>query len=128
MPELDMDSYAHNLMEDVRTQAEVDGCGLHGAFTQLMLEQFCADGHAEDAVPVNYREPGVEVSGYGASSDDRCLDLFVTRYSPRADDDHKVDRATSRRPSGGWRPSSNNVWPGRSTSVTPVPTSRACAV
>src|SRR5205823_1279414 len=56
------------------------------------LDQFCADGHAEDALPVHFKDHGVEISGYGVSSDDRCLDLFLTTYSPRADDDHKVDR------------------------------------
>jgi AIPR protein/abortive infection phage resistance-like protein len=92
MSEPDIGAYAHNLIEDVRAHAETVGCGLDEAFTQLMLEQFCADGHAEDAVPVYFRDRGVEVSGYGASSDDRCVDLFLTRYSPRADDGYRVDR------------------------------------
>ena len=92
MTEPDIGTYAHSLIEDVRAQAEMDGGALHEAFTQLMLEQFCADGHAEDALPVPFKDHGMEISGYGASSDDRCLDLFLTQYSPRADEDHKVDR------------------------------------
>ncbi|HZN73654.1 MAG TPA: AIPR family protein [Micromonosporaceae bacterium] len=94
MSEADVGAFAHNLMEEVRAQAEMDGGGLSEAFTQLMLDQFCADGHAEDALPVHFRDHGVEISGYGVSSDDRCLDLFLTAYSPRADEDHKVDRGS----------------------------------
>jgi hypothetical protein len=79
-------------MEEVRLQAATEGGDLHEAFTQLMLDQFCADGHTEDAVAVHHKEHGVEISGFGASSDDRCVDLFLIRYSPRADDGHKIDR------------------------------------
>lgn len=93
MAETDVVAYAHNLIEDVRTHAELTGSDLREAFTQLMLEQFCADGHAEDARPVYFREHGLEVSGWGASSDDRVLDLFLTMYSPRADEDHRIDGA-----------------------------------
>ena len=92
MTESDIDAYAHTLIEEVRTRAEVEDCDLGEAFTSLVLEQFCADGHTEDAAPVHYKDHGLEVSGYGSSSDDRCLDLFLTWYSPRADEDHKVDR------------------------------------
>jgi hypothetical protein len=92
MTEPDVGAYAHNLMEEVRAQAEMDQGDLSAAFTQLILEQFCADGHAEDAIPVAFKDHGVEISGYGASSDDRCLDLFLTAYSPRADEEHKIDR------------------------------------
>lgn len=92
MTEPDLGAYAHTLLEEVRTRAETDGCRTDEAFARLMLEQFCADGHTEDAIAVLYGKPGVEVSGYGTSSDDRCLDLFLTRYSPRADDEHKIDR------------------------------------
>jgi hypothetical protein len=90
--EQDVSAYAHSLIEEVRTQAEQDSGDLREAFTQLILDQFCADGHTEDALAVYFRDHGVEISGYGASSDERCLDLFLTWYSPRADDDHKVDR------------------------------------
>ncbi|MCG5451009.1 AIPR family protein [Micromonospora hortensis] len=93
MAEPDVGAYAHGLIEDVRAQAEIEGCDLHEAFTQLMLDQLTADGHTEDAVAVHFKDHGVEVSGYGAASDDRSLDLFLTYYSPRADDDHKIGRA-----------------------------------
>ncbi|MGW4498608.1 AIPR family protein [Micromonospora sp. NPDC004336] len=93
MAELDIGAYAHSLIEDVRAQAEIEGCDLHEAFTQLMLDQLAADGHTEDAVVVHFKDHGVEISGYGATADDRSLDLFLTYYSPRADDDHKIGRA-----------------------------------
>jgi hypothetical protein len=86
-------AYAHGLIEEVRAQAEIEGCDLHEAFTQLMLEQLAADGHTEDAVAVSFKDHGVEVSGYRAASGDRPLDLFLTHYSPRAADDHKIGRA-----------------------------------
>ena len=94
MTEPDVGAYAHTLIEEVRTRAEVEECGHGEAFTHLVLEQFCADGYTEDAVSVPYGDHGLEVSGYGSSSDDRCLDLFLTSYSPRADEDHKVDRGS----------------------------------
>ncbi|WP_428962269.1 AIPR family protein [Micromonospora fluostatini] len=93
MAEPDIGTYAHALIGDVRTQAEIEGCDLHEAFTQLMLDHLAADGHTEDAVAVHFKDHGVEVSGYGTASDDRSLDLFLTHYSPRADDDHKIGRA-----------------------------------
>ncbi|MDG4760300.1 AIPR family protein [Micromonospora sp. WMMD710] len=92
MAESDVSDYAHGLIEDVRAQAEIEGCDLQEAFTQLMLDQLAADGHTEDAVAVHFKDHGVEVSGYGAASDDRSLDLFLTHYSPRADDGHKIGR------------------------------------
>ncbi|MDO3704072.1 AIPR family protein [Micromonospora sp. C28SCA-DRY-2] len=93
MAEADIGAYAHSLIEDVRAQAEIEGCNLHEAFTQLMLDQLAADGHTEDAVAVHLKDHGMEISGYGAASDDRSLDLFLTYYSPRADEDHKIGRA-----------------------------------
>jgi hypothetical protein len=95
MADLDIGAYAHTLIEDVRAESEANGCDLREAFTSLMLDQLCADGHAEDALPVYFKDHGVEVSGWGSSSDDRCLDLFLTMYSPRADEEHKLDRAAT---------------------------------
>jgi hypothetical protein len=88
----DIGAYAHSLLEDVRAQAETTDTDLGAAFAELMLDQFCADGHTEDARVVQFREHGAEVSGWGLSSDGRCLDLFLTEYSPRADDQHKISR------------------------------------
>jgi hypothetical protein len=93
MSEADLGPYAHRLLEEVRAQAETDGVDLREAFTELMLDQFCADGHAEDARPGYFADHGVEVSGWGVSSEDRCLDLFLVQYSPRADEGHKIDRS-----------------------------------
>jgi len=93
MAEVDISAYAHSLIEDVRAQAEIENCGPREAFTQMMLDQLAADGHTEDAVMVQYKDHGVEVSGFGTGSDDRVLDLFLAYYSPRADEDHKIGRA-----------------------------------
>lgn len=93
MAEVDLSAFAHSLIEDVRAQAEIEDCGPRDAFTQLVLDQLTADGHTEDTVVVQYKDHGLEVSGYGSSSDDRVLDLFLTYYSPRADEDHKIGRA-----------------------------------
>jgi hypothetical protein len=93
LAESDISAYAHTLLDDVRAHAETSGCDLRTAFTELVLEQFCADGHAEDATPAYYREHGIEVSGWGASGDNRTLDLFLILYSPRADDDYRINRS-----------------------------------
>lgn len=85
-------AYAHSLLEDVHAQAETADGDLALAFAELMLDQFCADGHSEDTRVVRFKEHGAEISGWGVSSDDRCLDLFLTQYSPRADDGHKISR------------------------------------
>ncbi|MGI5246645.1 AIPR family protein [Dactylosporangium sp. CA-139066] len=92
MPDDDISAYAHILLEEVRVQAEADGCDLSEAFARLMLDQFSGDGYTEDATVIMYRDHGVEISGYGVSSDDRCLDLFATIYSPRADEGYKINR------------------------------------
>jgi hypothetical protein len=92
LADADIGSFAHRLIDEVHAEAETDGTDLLTAFTSLMLDQFCADGITENAVPVHFRDHGVEVSGWGTSSDDRCLDLFLVQYSPRADDDYKIDR------------------------------------
>ncbi|WP_416901348.1 AIPR family protein [Micromonospora echinospora] len=92
MPDVDVSAFAHTLIEDVRAQADADGCDLAEAFARMMLDQFSLDGYTEDATVVMYRDHGVEISGYGLSSDDRCLDLFATVYSPRADEAHKINR------------------------------------
>lgn len=93
MSDPDITGYAYSLLDEVRAQAEMDGGELREAFTELILDQFCADGHIEQATVVYIREHGVEVSGWGVSSDDRCLDLFLTIYSARADDDYKIERS-----------------------------------
>ncbi len=87
-----MGGFAYTLLEDVYAHSQATGCSLDEAFAGLMLDQFCADGHSEDATPAYFREHGVEVSGWGVSADDRVLDLFLALYSPRADEDHKIDR------------------------------------
>lgn len=92
MADPDIGAYAHNLIEEVRAQAEIEGCELHEAFTQLVLDMLASDGHIEDAVAVHFKSHGVEISGYGGGPDDRSLDLFLTHYSPRADDEHKIGR------------------------------------
>jgi hypothetical protein len=92
LADVDVGGFAYTLLEDVHAHAQAAECSLDEAFTGLMLDQFCADGHSEDAMPAYFREHGVEVSGWGASADDRVLDLFLTLYSPRADEDYKIDR------------------------------------
>jgi AIPR protein. len=89
----DLTGYAHWLIDEVRTQAESAGCDLRDAFTELVLDQFCAEGYAEETHQVYFRDHGVEVSGWGVWSDQRCLDLFLVYYSPRADEEHRIDRA-----------------------------------
>ena len=86
MSDLDIDGYAHTLLDEVKAEADSSETSLQGAFTQLILDQLCAEGHTEDAVSVRVSDRSSEISGYGTSSDERCLDLFFTQYSPRADD------------------------------------------
>ena len=93
MHESDLDFYAYSLLEEVRAYSEINDCDPQEAFAGLVLEQLASDGLTEDATVVRFKDHGVEVSGFGLSSDDRSLDLFVTSYSPRADDAHKMNRA-----------------------------------
>jgi hypothetical protein len=93
--DVDLGSYAYTLLEEVRLQAETEGCEAAEAFTRMVLDQFAADGLSEDTAAVHFKDGGVEVSGYGSSSDERCLDLFLTVYSPRADDEYKIGRAVA---------------------------------
>jgi len=88
--ESDIGAYAHSLLEDVHAQAETTDADLSTAFAELVLDQFCAEGLTEDARVVLFKEHGAEISGWGRSSDGRCLDLFLTEYSPRADDSYKI--------------------------------------
>jgi hypothetical protein len=91
--ESDLDFYAYSLLEEVRAHAEINECDPQEAFAGLVLEQLSSDGLTEDATVVRFKDHGVEVSGFGLSSDDRSLDLFISSYSPRADDVHKMNRA-----------------------------------
>jgi hypothetical protein len=84
--------YAYNLLGEVRAHAEAEGCDLQEAFTQLVLDQLQSEGLAEGTSAVHHREPGAAISGYAASSDGRYLDLFLSQYSERADDEYKVGR------------------------------------
>ncbi|MEV6487096.1 AIPR family protein [Actinoplanes sp. NPDC051633] len=93
MRESQLDFYAYTLIEEVRTSTEINDAGSQDAFATLVLEQLVADGLTEDATVVRFKDHGVEISGYGVSSDDTYLDLFITHYSPRADDAHKVNRS-----------------------------------
>jgi hypothetical protein len=91
----DLTAYAHSLIDEVRAQAEATGGDLRDAFTALVLDQLCAEGYAEETHQVYFRDHGVEVSGWGVWSDQRCLDLFLVHYSPRADEEHRIDRTAS---------------------------------
>jgi hypothetical protein len=90
--DIELRSHAHNLIDEVRAQAEATGADLGTAWTELVLDQFSADGLTEDARPATFADRGAEINRWGLTSDERCLDLFVTRYSPRADDDHRINR------------------------------------
>ncbi|RZU51207.1 AIPR protein [Krasilnikovia cinnamomea] len=92
MHESDLDFHAYSLLEEVRTFAEINDCDPQEAFAGLVLEQLASDGLTEDATVVRFKDHGVEVSGFGLSTDDQSLDLFVTSYSPRADDAFKINR------------------------------------
>ncbi|WJK32717.1 AIPR family protein [Solwaraspora sp. WMMA2065] len=92
MRESDVDTYAYNLLEEVRALAETNDSDPQEAFASVMLEQLAGDGLTEDPAVVRFRDHGVEVSGFGVTSDNRSLDLFITNYSPRADHAHKINR------------------------------------
>jgi hypothetical protein len=91
--EADLDFYAYSLLEEVRAYAEIGDVDPQEAFAGLVLEQLAADGLTEDPIVIRFKDHGVEVSGYGLSSDDTTLDLFLTNYSPRADDGYKINRS-----------------------------------
>lgn len=87
-----VDSYAHDLLEEVHAEAAAAGADLQTTFAEMMLEQFSADGLSENTRAIGVTERHGEISGWGQSSDGRSLDLFLVRYSPRADEAHKTGR------------------------------------
>jgi hypothetical protein len=93
MPETDLDTFAYSLLDEVRAASDAYGWDPEETFANLVLEQLAGDGLTEDPTVVRFKDHGVEVSGFGLSSDGECLDLFVTSYSPRADANHKVNRS-----------------------------------
>ncbi|MCM4084229.1 AIPR family protein [Paractinoplanes hotanensis] len=93
MREADQDFYAYAVLEDVRAYAEINDVDPRDAFAGMVLEQLASEGLTEDAEVVRFKDHGVEISGYGVSTDDTVLDLFITSYSPRADDAWKANRS-----------------------------------
>lgn len=93
MSDADLDTFAYRLLEEVHASSDAYGSDSEEAFANLVLEQLAGDGLTEDPSVVRFRDHGVEVSGYGLSSDGESLDLFITSYSPRADAGHKVNRS-----------------------------------
>ena len=73
MRESELDFYAYTLLEEVRTSAEVNDVDSQDAFATLVLEQLVADGLTEDATVVRFKDHGVEISGYGVSSDGTAI-------------------------------------------------------
>lgn len=77
---MDLQDFAHALVQDVTASAEADSSSTHDAFAERVLGDLESAGHLEDWYVAYYRAHGVEVSGYGMNEGLGTLDLFLIQF------------------------------------------------
>ena len=78
--------YATDVQQQVlaRSETEDESEFPENAFTQMMTEILSDAGELEEAELCPYRATGIQVSAWGVSGDDECLDLLVTLHTGEA--------------------------------------------
>src|SRR4051794_32909246 len=77
---MELEQFAHDLVQDVIASAEADGISTHDAFAERVLADLETSGHLEDWYVAYYRAHGVEASGYGLNEALGTLDVFVVQF------------------------------------------------
>ncbi|MFF0735139.1 AIPR family protein [Streptomyces chartreusis] len=80
MAELSLGDYARTLINDIQSQAEVEGGSIPETFTQWVLEQLEEAGFIANTTVTYHSEHGVMVYGFGVSEDRSVLDLYTTDF------------------------------------------------
>ncbi|GIH20685.1 AIPR family protein [Rugosimonospora africana] len=87
MTQLDADSYAQELVADVLATAEAENATAPDTFTRRVLEDLEQAGEVENTFIAYHRAHGLEVNGYGSNESLGTLDLFITHFSLRPQDE-----------------------------------------
>ena len=82
----EFEMYAADIQQQVLARSETEGEEefAENIFTQMMTEVLSDAGELEDVELCPYRATGVQVSAWGVSGDDECLDLLVTLHTGEA--------------------------------------------
>ncbi|MFV2008763.1 AIPR family protein [Micromonospora sp. LOL_027] len=87
MSHLDLASYTRELVADVLATAEAENATAPDTFTRRVLDELEQAGEVENTYTAYHRAPGLEVSGYGANDSLGTLDLFITHFTLRPDEE-----------------------------------------
>src|SRR5262245_9924707 len=81
--ETDFLEFASDFHEELASRSEFQDRAEFqvNTLTQMMIERLEDAGELEEGSVCYFKARGMEVSGYGFSEDDECLDLFVTLYT-----------------------------------------------
>jgi len=77
---MDLEAFAHSLVQDVTASAEAESLSTHDAFAERVLGDLETAGHIEDWSVAYYRSHGIEVSGYGLNEGLGSLDIFLIQF------------------------------------------------
>lgn len=79
----EFEMYATDIQQQVLARSETEGEEefAENIFTQMMMEVLGDAGELEDTEMCPYRATGIQVSAWGISGDDECLDLLVTFHT-----------------------------------------------
>ncbi|ASW54749.1 AIPR family protein [Plantactinospora sp. KBS50] len=79
--------YAQDLVADVLATAEAENATAPDTFTRRVLDELEQAGEIENTFTAYHRAHGLEVNGYGNNESLGTLDLFITHFSLKPDED-----------------------------------------
>lgn len=77
---MDLQSFAHDLVQDVTASSEAGSITTHDAFAERVLGDLETAGHIDDWYLAYYRTRGIEISGYGLNEGLGSIDLYLAQF------------------------------------------------
>ncbi|SCG67775.1 AIPR family protein [Micromonospora coxensis] len=87
MSQNSLSAYAKELVADVLATAEAENATAPDTFTRRVLDELEQAGEIENTFTAYHKAHGLEVNGYGTNESLGTLDLFITHFSLRPEED-----------------------------------------
>ncbi|MET8909195.1 AIPR family protein [Micromonospora sp. NPDC004551] len=87
MSQNELSVYAQDLIADVLATAEAENSTAPDTFTRRVLDELEQAGEIENTFSAYHRAHGLEVNGYGTNESLGTLDLFITHFSLKPEEE-----------------------------------------
>ncbi|GGR73250.1 hypothetical protein GCM10010169_16580 [Micromonospora fulviviridis] len=87
MSQTSLSAYARELVADVLATAEAENATAPDTFTRRVLDELEQAGEVENTFTAYHRALGLEVNGYGTNESLGTLDLFITQFSLKPEEE-----------------------------------------